>query len=264
MSEKEEKKETEPEKKTTKKTTKKTEAKVKKGSLVYVDYVGRIKEDNEIFDLTIEEVAKKEGVYNERGRYEPMLVAVGHNWLLEAIEEELVGMKVGESKHIEVPPERAAGPRDPSKVKLFPKTKIMKMGVRPIKGEHVKVGNDEGVITLVTGRKVRVDFNSRLAGKTLVFDITVKGIVTDPKEKVMAIIKRRIPGLPEEMFDVKISKGVVTVEMPELTRYIDGIQYAEIGISSDIIQILDKINEVKLVVTYKRKTEEKEEPEVSE
>ncbi|MHA1771264.1 MAG: FKBP-type peptidyl-prolyl cis-trans isomerase [Candidatus Thorarchaeota archaeon] len=251
MSEKEEKKETTPKKK----TTKKTETKVKKGSLVYVDYVGRIKEDNEIFDLTIEEVAKKEGVYNERGRYEPMLVAVGHNWLLEAIEEELEGMKVGESKHIEIPPERAAGPRDPSKIKLFPKTKILKMGIRPIKGERVKIGNDEGIITLVTGRKVRIDFNSRLAGKTLVFDVTVKGIVSDTKEKIMAIVKRRIPGIPEEMFKVSKSKGVVTVEMPELTRYIEGVQYAEIGLASDIVKIMDDVNEVKLVVVYKRKEE---------
>ncbi len=255
MSEKEKKKkETKPKKTTAKKTAaKKKETQVKKGSLVYVDYVGRIKENNEIFDLTVEEVAKKEGIYNERARYEPMLVAVGHNWLLESIEEELVGMKVGESKHIEVPPEKAAGPRDPSKVKLFPKTKILKMGIRPLKGERVKIGNDEGVITLVTGRKVRVDFNSRLAGKTLVFDVTIKGIVSDTKEKIMAIVKRRIPGIPEEMFSVSKSKGIVTIEMPELTRYIEGVQYAEIGVSSDILKIMDDVNEVRLVVVYKRK-----------
>ena len=247
-------------KNTTKRTTRKpkVETEVKKGSLIYLDYVARTKEDGEIFDLTMEDVAKREGVYNEKGRYEPMLVAVGHNWLLEAIEEELVGMKIGESKTIEVPPERAAGPRDPSKIRQIPKTKLAKLGVKPIKGERVKIGNEEGVITLVTGRKVRVDFNSPLAGKTLVFDVTVRGIVSDPKEKILAIVKRRIPGIPEQMFNISKAKGTVTIELPDLTRYIDGIQYAEIGIASDLLKIFDDVSKVKVVITFERKEKKDE------
>ncbi|MHA2303200.1 MAG: FKBP-type peptidyl-prolyl cis-trans isomerase, partial [Candidatus Thorarchaeota archaeon] len=87
-------------KKTTKKAapkkTKKEETTVKEGSLIYVDYVAKTKDDGMIFDLTLEEVAKAENLYSEKDRYEPILVAVGSNWLLEAIEEGLVGMKVEE------------------------------------------------------------------------------------------------------------------------------------------------------------------------
>jgi len=236
---------------------------VKKGSLIYLDYVARTKEDGEIFDLTIEDVAKEEGVFKENARYEPILVAVGHNWLLEAIEEELVGMKVGESKRIEVPPERGAGPRDPKKIKLIPKTRLAKLGAKPIKGERVKMGNDEGVITHVTGRKVRVDFNSPLAGKTLVFDVTVRDIVKGTKEKLLAIVKRRIPAIPEAMLSVSKAKGVVTIEMPEVSRYIEGIQYAEIGVASDVLKLMEDVNEVRLVVKFEKRVpkEEKEEKE---
>ncbi len=239
---------------------------VKKDSLVYVDYVARTKDDNEIFDLTLEDVARQEGIYRENARYEPVLVAVGHNWLLEAIEEGLIGMKVGETKTIEVPPERGAGHRDPKKIKLIPKTRLAKLGVKPIRGERVKMGNDEGVITNVTGRKVRVDFNSPLAGKTLVFDVTVRSIVTGTKDKIIAIVKRRIPAIPEGMLSVSKTKGAVTIELPEVSRYIEGIQYAEIGIASDIIKLMDDVKEVKIVTKFERRvpketTEESEEGE---
>ncbi len=76
--------------------------------------------------------------------------------MLSAVEEELVGLKPGESKTIEVPPEKGAGIRDPKKVLTVPKVRLMKKGARIQVGERVRVGNEEGVITLVMGRTVRV------------------------------------------------------------------------------------------------------------
>ena len=103
-----------------------------------------------------------------------------------------------------------------------------------------------------------MDFNSPLAGKTLVFDVTVRGIVSDPKEKILAIVKRRIPGIPEQMFNISKAKGTVTIELPDLTRYIDGIQYAEIGIASDLLKIFDDVSKVKVVITFERKEKKDE------
>ncbi len=252
-----------PDKKSQKATkkTQSTEKIVKDKSLVYLDYVARTKDDGKIFDLTLEEVAKEEGIYKEDGRYEPILVAVGMNWVLSALEEQLVGMKVGESKQIEVPPEKAFGLRDPHKVKQIAKTKLAKMGVKPIKGEEVTLGRDRGVIVSVLGRTVRVDFNSPLAGKTIVFDVTVRDIVADPVEKVRAIVKRRIPGIPEDKFTVTIKKGSVTIDLPKETRYIQDVAYAEIGIARDVLDIIDSAKTVKMVVTFERPEPSKSEEE---
>jgi FKBP-type peptidyl-prolyl cis-trans isomerase 2 len=249
-------------KKSSKKTSKKskTEKTVKDNSLIYVDYVAKTKEEEQIFDLTIEDVAKDEGLYKEDTRYEPVLVAVGQNWLLGAIEEELVGMKVGESKTVEVPPEKGAGTRDPQKIKSIPLLKLKKQGVvNPMKGDRVKFGNEEGIVTLVTGRKARIDFNSPLAGKTLVFDVTVRDIVTKMKDKIVAVIKRRVPALPEDKYDVSIKAGTITIELPKESRYIEGIQYAEIGIAADALKVNEKADEVKFIITYERPEKPKEE-----
>ncbi len=238
--------------KATKKTAAKAETVVSEKSLVYIDYSATTKDDGAVFDTTMVGVAKDSGIFKENDRYEPMLVAIGWNWLLGALEEQLVGMKVGESKTVEVPPEKGAGPRDPKKVKMIPKTKLAKHKARPVKGEQITFGNERGVITAVLGRQVRVDFNSPLAGRTLVFDITLRSIISDPEEKLRAVVKRRVPGVPLEEFKFSIDKKSITIEMPKETRYIQDIQYAEIGIAADALKVFDDAKEVKLAVTFDR------------
>ncbi|MBN2230921.1 MAG: FKBP-type peptidyl-prolyl cis-trans isomerase [Candidatus Thorarchaeota archaeon] len=233
-------------------TPTKVETAVQDKSMVYLDFVARTKDDNIVYDTTLLDVAKEEGLFKENDRYEPALVVVGWNWLLGAVEEQLVGMKIGESKTIEVPPEKGAGLRDPSKIKKIPKVKLAKHGIRGYKGEEVKFGNERGIVTADLGRSVRVDFNSPFAGKTLVYDVTIKEIVLDKVEKLKAVLRRRIPGIPEDRYDVIVKKNTVTVELPQETRYIENIQYGEIGIAADILKADDGIDEVKIVTTFKR------------
>jgi len=257
------------EKPTTKKTTKKatatqkttaskSETVVQDKSMVYLDFVAKTKDDGIVYDTTLLEVAKEEGLFRENDRYEPALVVVGWNWLLSAVEDELVGMKVGESKTIEVPPEKGAGLRDPSKIKLIAKVKLAKQGAKGYRGEEIKFGNERGIVTADLGRRVRVDFNSPFAGKTLIYDVTVKNIVSDKIEKLKAVLRRRIPGIPEDRYNISMSKKVITVELPQETRYIENIQYGEIGIAADILKAAEDVEEVKIVTTFKRPERPKE------
>jgi len=227
-------------------------------SMVYLDFVAKTKDDGIVYDTTLLEVAKEEGLFRENDRYEPALVVVGWNWLLSAVEDELVGMKVGESKTIEVPPEKGAGLRDPNKIKLIAKVKLAKQGAKGYRGEEIKFGNERGIVTADLGRRVRVDFNSPFAGKTLIYDVTVKDIVSDKIEKLKAVLRRRIPGIPEDRYNISMSKKVITVELPQETRYIENIQYGEIGIAADILKAAEDVEEVKIVTTFKRPERPKE------
>ena len=99
---------------------------------------------------------------------------------------------------------------------------------------------------------------SPLAGKTLVFDITVNKILSDPIEKLKAVIKRRIPALPEDEYQVTISAKTITIELPKESRYIENIQYGEIGLASDALKVVESANEVKLMTVWPRPEEPKE------
>ncbi len=237
-------------KKTAKKA--KVETVVRENSLVYVDYVGRTKDDGEVFDTTLEDVARENGLYKEDSKYEPYLVAIGWNWLLPILEKAMIGMAVGETKTIEVPPEEGPGVRKPELVKKIPLVKIRKRGARGYKGEEITFGNEKGVITHVLGRTVLVDFNNPMADKTWVFDVTVKEILSNDEDKLKAIIKRRLPGLPEDEYSAKVTGKTVTIELPWRGRYLEHANYADIGIAQDALKIVEKAKEVKIVITWPR------------
>ena len=65
-----------------------------KGDFILINYTGKVKETNEVFDTTDEEVAKKEHLHKEGEIYEPKLVVIGEGWVLKALDEALLGMEL--------------------------------------------------------------------------------------------------------------------------------------------------------------------------
>jgi FKBP-type peptidyl-prolyl cis-trans isomerase 2 len=162
---------------------------MKDGDFVTIDYVGRIKETGKIFDLTKEDLAKKEDVHNEKIQYGPVTFILGTSFVIRGLDEALHNMKVGEEKNVEIPPEKAFGERKEELVKLIPESQFKQQNTEPTPGATVTVNNIRGKIVSVGGGRVKVDFNHPLAGKTLQYEIEVKGIVTDKTEKVKSVVK---------------------------------------------------------------------------
>jgi hypothetical protein len=108
-----------------------------------------------------------------------------------------------------------------------------------------------------------------LAGKTLVYDVTVSKKLESPEEKIGALIHRRIPVTEEGKFKYGIADKKLTIDMPEETFYIEGIQIAKRGIAVDIQKFLPDLEETKFIDTFKappkpdapKTVEEKPEPE---
>ncbi len=90
-----------------------TKCRSRKGTLVYVNYTAKVKDTGEAIETTIEEEAKKLDIYDADRRYEPRLVAVGEDWVLKGLDEEIAKMDVGEKKTAELPPDRAWGGQGP-------------------------------------------------------------------------------------------------------------------------------------------------------
>ena len=162
---------------------------IKKGDFVELDFVGRIKDNNEIFDLTKENVAKENNIYNSKLSYKPMTICVGEGDILKKLEEKLIGKDKGEHK-VEIKTEEAFGKKNPTLLKLVPIKIFKKENLRPFPGLNVKIDNLIGTVRSVSGGRVIVDFNHPLAGKDLVFDIEIKRIVKDTEEKIDSIVSK--------------------------------------------------------------------------
>jgi peptidylprolyl isomerase len=237
---------------------------LEKGNFILVDYVGKVKETGEVFDTTFEETAKKEHLYKEGDIYEPKLVVIGEGWVIKALDENLATMEVDKAAVVEIPPDKAFGPRDPEKVKRVPLRQLLAKDITPTLGKRVEYGGKTATVRAVGAGRVLLDFNPPLAGKTLVYDTTVKKKLETKNEKIAALIHRRIPAVEQGKFQFVLKPKTVSIEMPEEAFYLEGIQIAKRGIAADIQRFLEGITTVKFAETFKaepKKTETKPETE---
>ncbi len=223
---------------------------IQKSDFILVDYTSKVKETGEVFDTTSEEIAKEKKLYKEGEIYEPKLVVVGEGWVLKALDEALLTFKLKKKESVEIPPENAFGNRDPEKVKLVLIRRLAARGINPRLGAQIEYDKKLATVRTMGSGRVTLDFNPPLAGKTLVYDVTVKQKLKTAEEKISALIHRRIPAVEDEKFAFKVGKANVTVNMPEDAFYVEGIQLAKRGIALDIQRFLPELTTVKFVEAF--------------
>jgi FKBP-type peptidyl-prolyl cis-trans isomerase 2 len=189
---------------------------MKKGSVIEIEFVGRIKESNQIFDLTLEKVAKENNLYTPKGEYGPRTIVVGADYVIKGLDSELERMGVGEENEVEISSEQAFGKRDPSLVKLISEKAFRKSGVRADIGSMITLGNSIGKIISKGAGRVRVDLNHPLAGKKLVYWIKINKEITKDDEKIKAILTYRL-GVENGDFNLDFENKLVEVNIEDIT-----------------------------------------------
>lgn len=230
---------------------------LQKGDFILLDYVARVKETGEVFDTTFEDVAKKERLYREGEIYEAKLVVIGEGWVLKALDESLTGLEVGKLGTVEIPPEKAFGVRDPDKVRRVPLRQLAAKGITPSLGMRLEYDGKMAIVRAIGAGRVLLDFNPPLAGKTLVYEVTVKKKLEAKEEKIAALIHRRIPAVEMEKFKFTVEADAVTIEMPEEAFYLEGVQLAKRGIAMDIQKFFPEIKNVRFTETFRAEAESK-------
>jgi peptidylprolyl isomerase len=224
---------------------------LQKGDFILINYTGKVKETNEVFDTTIEEVSKKEHLHKEGEFHEPKLVVVGEGWVLKALDESLTAMDIGKQQIVEIPQEKAFGQRDPEKIKRVPLKQLYAKEINPVIGARIEYQGKMASVRSIGAGRVLLDFNPPLAGKTLIYDVTVNKKLENSEEKIGALIHRRVPVVEEAKFKLTLQDKNLTIDMPEETFYVEGIQIAKRGIAMDIQKFLPDIAETRFVETFK-------------
>jgi len=224
---------------------------LQKGDFILIDYVAKVKETNEVFDTTNEDVAKKERLHKEGEIHEPKLVVVGESWVLKALDDSLLTEEVGKPATVEIPADKAFGPRDPEKIRRVPIKQLYAKEINPVVGARIEYQGKMATIRSVGAGRVLLDFNPPLAGRTLIYDLTVTQKLEKAEEKIVTLIHRRIPVVEENKFKITIKAKNLTIDMPEETFYVEGVQIAKRGIAMDIQKFLPEFTEIKFVETFK-------------
>jgi peptidylprolyl isomerase len=233
---------------------------LQKGDFIQIEYTAKIKETNEIFDTTNEETSKKEHLHKEGEIYEPKLIVIGEGWMLKPLDEAFQTMEPTKPTTVEIPPDQAFGPRDPEKIKRVPLKQLLSKDITPAIGARIEYGGKNATIRSIGAGRVLLDFNPPLAGKTLIYEVTIQKKLETPQEKITALIHRRIPIVEADKFKLTQKEKTLTIDMPEDTFYLEGIQVAKRGITMDIQKFFPDTTTIKFIETFK--TEPKPQPEI--
>jgi len=112
---------------------------------------------------------------------ETMLLVVGGGSFPEKFEKSLVGLNLGDQKTITLSPEEAFGQQDVNLIKRVAKDALPPNLRSAQEGQILRASNPDGTqvvirIVQVMDDSIVIDQNHPLAGRTLVYNVTVKSI----------------------------------------------------------------------------------------
>lgn len=92
---------------------------VKVGDKISVDYTGTLP-DGTVFDTSIETVALENNLFTHDRMYQPLQFTVGKGQVVQGFDEGVVGMRVGETRTLTIPPEKGYGSINPHAIQVIP------------------------------------------------------------------------------------------------------------------------------------------------
>lgn len=223
---------------------------LEKGSLILIEYTAKIKDNNQIFETTNEEEAKKSDLYDPLRKYEPRLVSIGEGWVLKGLDEALSNSNNGEKLSIEIAPDKGFGERDPSKVRMIPQRKLGERADEVKVGDEIELDDRRGIVRYIGSGRVQIDFNHRFAGRTLTYDINMIKKIENDEDKVIALLKRRLL-LDAEKIHLNFSESMLEIELPEETFLTEGLQISKRAVATDIFKFVNTLQSIKFIEIYK-------------
>lgn len=195
-----------------------------------------------VFDTTDEEVAKEQGIYDENTRYDSFVIIVGKGHVVEGLDEDIVEKEAGYRGTVEIPPEKGYGEHKTELVKTYPTSKFTEP---PVKGMRAVVEGKEGLVVMTIGRRVRIDFNSPMAGKTLIFEYVIEEKIDDDLDKIKSLLQSYF----RMDFDVELVDDVAMIEPPGDLRLNQNWLLVKSRIAHELLESME-LDSVKFVETY--------------
>ena len=220
---------------------------MKEGDFVNIDFTGRIKDTDEVFDTTSEEMAKLAGIYNEKTNYGSVPIIIGASQVIHGMEDAIKEMNVSDKKKIELTPEKAFGEKKPELIKLLPMLVFKDNRLEPSPGRVVNFNGLQGKILSIDGGRVKVDFNHPLSGKTIEYEIEIKEEIKENDQKIKSTV-RYFTGIKYEDANVAMNGNETTINLQKL----DVPKQVKQNIANTIMKWVDGISKVNFMDTFEK------------
>jgi FKBP-type peptidyl-prolyl cis-trans isomerase 2 len=159
----------------------------KDGDFLEVEYSTWNTSDSRLIATTDQGEAKKAGIFNDKGRYGPVLVILGSNGVIKGLDKELRNMQAGEKKKFTFKPEDAFGQRSENLVRVMPLSDFKERDINPEPGMQVNIDDTTAIVKSVNSGRVVVDANHPYAGRDVTYEVKIVKLLTTEQEKIDAL-----------------------------------------------------------------------------
>jgi peptidylprolyl isomerase len=116
-------------------------------------------------------------------------------------------------------------------------------------GDVVELDDRTGVIRYIGSGRVQIDYNHRLASRTLVYDVNVVKKIESNDDKIKYLIKRRLP-IEDEKIKFEYKDDEAVIELSEDISLLDGLQIIKKAVTADIFKFVDGLNKITFQEVY--------------
>lgn len=183
---------------------------IKENDCILINYNAWNKENKQLFDTTNIEVAKKNGIFNEKANYGPIKIIVNKGFVIKGLDSSLIDKKVKDKYTIEIPFKDGFGKWNSNLTENIKISSFKDQNIMPQKGMIIEAEGRTGRVMFVSkGRFVKVDFNHPFANKDLIYDVEIVEILKGDEEKVSALLDYFI-GKPN--YELKMDEKNITIK----------------------------------------------------
>lgn len=219
--------------------------------VVLINLTSSVK-DGEVFDSTIESVAKEHGFFEKERIYKPFPIVLGAKEVFPALEQRIKEMSAGEKKSFALSPEESFGERSQELIGIIPAREFQSRKINPVKGLVIEMNGRQGRVQSVSGGRVRVDFNSPLAGKEIEYEVEVREKIDGDRKKAEMLFDKYFSGVPEN--ERKLSIGADSVEVSLSPRFGKAFEPFKVLFSKLVEKSCHSYKSVKFVEEFKAET----------
>ena len=222
-----------------------------------VDYTSKVKDTGEVFETTIEEEAKKHSFHDPNIKYQPKLISVGESWVIKGLDEALENTSVGDKTTVEVSPDKGFGERDSGKVRMIPVRKLGEDAEKVSIGDTIEVDNKKGIVRFIGSGRIKIDYNHRFAGKTILYDINVLKELKSDEDKITGILKKNLPVEDEKILFNKKDK-ILDIIIPQEIFRAENLPIIKHFIQMDLFKFVLGLEKITFTETYEKPDTKKE------
>jgi len=182
--------------------------KLNEGDFVQIDF--NLYANGKLVQTTNSKLGKENNL--EVKEFKPLIMILGKNFLLKALDEEIV--KSGKSSNkLELTSNEAYGKRKKELLKTFTKSAFEEQKMRAVVGVTYDFNGMFGVVKSVIGGRVLVDFNNPLSGKNIILEYSNLKKIEDIKTK-LSVVFETVLKLPSNIYEIKVDTKKVLIKLP--------------------------------------------------